>query len=251
MKLCSKCKISKDLNSFHNCSTSKDGLKSSCKECRNSDSVIRRKSEKFKIKDREYRENNKERLKEYKKEYYENNKEEILKNSKKYYNDNKDYINNRNSIYSINNKENISKYQKEYYLNNKEILNEYKKDWFGEKYKSDNVFRLKNNISSLIRSSLKKNGFKKKSKSVDILGCDIEKLKIYLESKFEDWMSWDNYGKYDGSPKSGWDIDHKIPLSSGITEEDMINLNHYTNLQPLCGYINRNIKKDKIYYEMD
>ena len=23
------------------------------------------------------------------------------------------------------------------------------------------------------------------------------------------------------------------------------------NLQPLCGYINRNIKKDKIHYEMD
>lgn len=251
MKLCSKCKILKDFNDFHNCSKSKDGLKSSCKECRNSDNAIRRKREDSKLKEREYRENNRERLKEYKREYYLNNKEEILKNNKKYYNDNKDYINNRNSIYSINNKENISKYQKDYYINNKEILNVYKKEWFREKYKSDDIFRLRNNISSLIRQSIKKNGFIKKSKSLDILGCNIEEFKIYLENKFEDWMSWDNYGRYDGNPKYGWDIDHIIPLSSSITEEDVISLNHYTNLQPLCGYINRNIKKDKLYYEMD
>ncbi len=160
-------------------------------------------------------------------------------------------MNSRNSIYYSKNKENISKYQKEYYVNNKEILNEYKKNWFNEKYKSDEIFKLKNSIRTLIRTSLKKSGFEKKSKSVDILGCDIEEFKIYLESKFEDWMSWDNYGKYKGYPKSGWEIDHKIPLASAKTEEDIINLNHFTNLQPLCGYINRNIKKDKIYYEMD
>jgi len=251
MKVCCKCKVLKEFSDFHNCSRSKDGLKSSCKECRNSASVIRRMNEDVKLKDKEYYIINKEKIKKYKKEYYTINKEEILEKNKEYYNDNKDYINNRNKNYTINNKENISKYQKEYYIINKEILNEYKKSWFSEKYKTDNVFRLKNSISSLIRSSLKKNGFVKKSKSVDILGCNIEELKIYLESKFEDWMSWENYGKYDGSPKSGWDIDHNIPLSAGSTEEDIINLNHYTNLQPLCGYINRNIKKDKMYYEMD
>ena len=29
-----------------------------------------------------------------------------------------------------------------------------------------------------------------------------------------------------------------------ITEADIINLNHYTNLQPLCSYTNRNLKRD-------
>jgi hypothetical protein len=60
-------------------------------------------------------------------------------------------------------------------------------------------------------------------------------------------MNWDNKG----NPKDGiiglnktWDIDHIIPLSSATCEEDLIRLNHYTNLQPLCSYYNRFIKKD-------
>jgi hypothetical protein len=90
----------------------------------------------------------------------------------------------------------------------------------------------------------------KESKSIELLGCSIDEFRLYLESNFEDWMNWDNYGKYNGSPMSGWDIDHKIPLSSAKNKEDLEKLNHYTNLQPLCSYINRNIKKDKINYEM-
>lgn len=49
MKKCSKCKKSKDLNCFYNKSKSKDGFGYVCKECK---SDI----------DRQYRENNKEKL---------------------------------------------------------------------------------------------------------------------------------------------------------------------------------------------
>ena len=42
-------------------------------------------------------------------------------------------------------------------------------------------------------------------------------------------MSWDNYGFY------GWHVDHIIPLYYGKTEIEMINLCHYTNLQPMWG----------------
>ena len=61
-------------------------------------------------------------------------------------------------------------------------------------------------------------------------------------------MTWENKGLYNGELNYGWDIDHIIPLSSAETEEDIIRLNHYSNLQPLCSKINRDIKKGKLNY---
>ena len=61
-------------------------------------------------------------------------------------------------------------------------------------------------------------------------------------------MNWENKGLYNGTFNFGWDIDHIIPLSSASCKEDIIRLNHYTNLQPLCSKINREIKRNKINF---
>ena len=52
------------------------------------------------------------------------------------------------------------------------------------------------------------------------LDYSIQELKKYLESKFEPWMSWDNYGSYrkklwndSDSSTWTWQIDHIIPHS--------------------------------------
>jgi hypothetical protein len=102
------------------------------------------------------------------------------------------------------------------------------------------------NIRNLIGHSIRKKGFIKKSKTNDILGCSFEELKQHLESKFEPWMDWNNRGLYNGELNYGWDIDHIIPVSSAKTEEEILKLNHYINLQPLCSYTNRCIKRDKL-----
>ena len=82
----------------------------------------------------------------------------------------------------------------------------------------------------------------------DILGCSFEEFKIYIESKFEDWMTWENKGLYNGEYNHGWDLDHIIPISSAKTEEEVYKLNHYSNFQPLCSKINRYDKKDRLEY---
>ena len=159
---------------------------------------------------------------------------------KKYYIDNKDSLNLKRRS-----KDN-SEYMRDYYLKNKELLrknnNEYKKN----RIKSDVLFKLSTQIRTSINNSIKRNGYNKISKTYDILGCSFEEFRIYLESKFEVWMTWENRGLYNGEFNYGWDIDHIIPVSSAKNEEDIIKLNHYTNFQPLCSYINRDKKINKI-----
>ena len=73
----------------------------------------------------------------------------------------------------------------------------------------------------------------KKNKTFEIVGCSPQFLKEHLEKQFVDGMTWEN--------RSEWHIDHKIPLSSAKTEEELYKLCHYTNLQPL--WAEENLKK--------
>jgi hypothetical protein len=160
----------------------------------------------------------------YEKQYREKNKERIKQNAKKY---------------RQNNKETIKLQDKNYRENNKDKINTYRRN----RIKTDQLYRITSNIRSLIRQSFKYKGLKKNTLSEQILGCSFEEFKLHLESKWESWMNWNNYGLYKPNELNyGWDIDHIIPLNTGNTEEEIIKLNHYTNLQPLCSYTNRNIK---------
>ena len=107
------------------------------------------------------------------------------------------------------------------------------------------LYNITHSISVLIYMSLKLKGYKKNNRTEKILGCNFNEFKEYIESKFEPWMNWDNHGKYTGNKNETWHIDHITPLSSAKTEEDIIKLNNYKNLQPLDSYINQVIKKDK------
>lgn len=101
-----------------------------------------------------------------------------------------------------------------------------------QRYKID---RLKNNLRSRISKIV--NGVVKHGSAIEDLGCSLEDLKIYIQSKFELNMTWDNYGH------NGWHIDHIRPLSSFDLEnpEEFKKACHYTNLQPL--WAKDNLKK--------
>ncbi len=120
---------------------------------------------------------------------------------------------------------------------------------YNDRLKTDVIFKIRHNLKVNLRKQFKSIGSKKKGKTIEILGCSITEFKLYLENRFDNWMNWDNYGLYNGENNFGWDIDHIIPISSAVTIDDLIKLNHYTNFQPLCSYINRDLKKDNLNYE--
>jgi len=150
--------------------------------------------------------------------------------------------------------EHISEYGKKWYIKNKgdtkfkafrrEERREYEREYKKKRYHSDILYKLSDIISSAIRLSLNEKGYTKKCRTYRILGCTYEEFKEHIESQWEDWMSWDNHGKYNGEGNCGWDLDHIIPVSSAKCEEDIIRLNHHSNIQPLCSYVNRHVKRD-------
>ncbi len=117
-----------------------------------------------------------------------------------------------------------------------------------ERQKNNVLYRLRRMCSNAIKEGFRRKGYTKKTKTYQILGCSFEELKSHIESKFEPWMKWENQGLYNGTENYGWDLDHIIPISSAATEEEIIKLNHYTNFQPLCSYINRVVKRDRLDY---
>ena len=94
----------------------------------------------------------------------------------------------------------------------------------------------------MISGSFKRKNISKNDKTEEILGCSIEEFIVYLQSKFEDGMTLENHGE--------WHIDHIIPLATAQTEEDVIKLCHYTNLQPLWAKDNLT-KKDRLDWKSD
>jgi hypothetical protein len=215
-KLCQHCKESKSIEEFGLYKKYKDGRNVICKKCNVSKLKKYRETEKYKL---------------YISEYYK--KENISKRQKEYM-----------SQYNKDNKDNLKVQKEEWRKINKEKIKTQKRKWNKLQKEINVLYNLSQLISSSFRKSFKRSGFSKKSKSIEILGYSFEEFKLYLESKFEPWMTWENKGLYNGELNYGWDIDHIIPISSAITEEEIIKLNHYTNLQPLCSKVNRDIKKD-------
>jgi hypothetical protein len=93
-------------------------------------------------------------------------------------------------------------------------------------------FRLRCNLSSRISNAIR--GIAKSKQTIELLGCSVDDLKVYLESKFKDGMSWDNYGK------NGWHVDHITPCARyDLSDpEQQKQCFHYTNLQPLWAIEN-------------
>ena len=249
MKVCSKCKEEKEQTEFYKRKTSKDGLRTECKEC-----------VKF------YQEENKDRIEEYRKNYQINNRE-IIKEKKKIYREkNIEDILINNKIFYDENKKKLLQQKKDYYESNKEIIKEKvmnrynsqkndedflekkringrinckkhrdnNKEKISQRIKErklkDPLFKLTDSIRTLLWVSINKMGFSKNGRTQEILGCSFEEFKIYIENLFQEGMSWENHGD--------WHLDHRTPVSWAKSESEVYDLNKYENFKPMWAFEN-------------
>lgn len=106
-----------------------------------------------------------------------------------------------------------------------------------ERRQTDPLFALITRFRVNFHQSLKKRDMIKRSKCAEVLGCTWKEFTDHIESRFLPGMSWDN--------RSEWHIDHIVPLALAKTEQDVIDLNHYSNLRPLWKRDNL-LKSDSI-----
>ena len=271
-KVCSKCKISQPIENFNKHIRCKDGLSYECKSCNKEykrkqsqdPEVLRKRKEKYYGRTKEQIDllNIKKRARKRKITLEEIIKEDKIindaeKSNMKYcytclrtldkssfskHKISKDGLNTickecKNEVTRKYNKDNITDITEKkivYRKNNWDYILGRQKKYTKKRKNEDPIYKLSLNIRVRVKTYFKCKGISHKlSKSTqEMIGCSPQELREHIENKFVDGMSWDNYGTY------GWHLDHIIPLASANTKEEIIKLNHYTNLQPLWALDN-------------
>lgn len=176
--------------------------------------------------------------------YYEENKREFLEYQMGYHKRNREQILENMAEYQKQNKEKLSKQKKVYYLETGKKKQqecraqpEFKarrRIKSKQARKENPVANLVNNLRSRIPHALKSKKARKAGKTIELLGCSVQELKVRLEEIFLPGMTWGNYGFY------GWHVDHIKPCASfdlSKPEQQKICF-HFSNLQPLWAVDN-------------
>lgn len=237
-KCCRCCKIKSVKNFNYNTKTGKYYTRCTiCSEKNNKESKEYYNKNKYK-KQTYYKTLSAETIKkrkEYAKEYYKKNKDKILERQKRYKElhpevKKRDLIKAKERIKK--NPQKQKKYRLEYYKNNSKKIIKRGTDFTAKKIKNNVEFKLQHSLRSRLRAAIKNKC--KTGSAVRDLGCSVSEFKVYISNKFQDGMTWDNWGL------KGWTLDHIIPLSKfDLTDrEQLLKACHYTNMQPLWAIDN-------------
>jgi len=192
--------------------------------------------EERKLQQNKYYQKNKEKIK----ENYHNNINEMREKSRKDYQKNithnrerekKNYRKNIVHNRELNNKnyQKRKEYFKIYNKIHKDRMNLTQRNCHKRRYNVDIDYTLRTLLRDSVRRIVTEYKGKKLYKSLDLLGCTIIKYRNYIEKQWLPGMDWSNH------TKTGWHIDHIIPLSAfDLTKpEEQLKAFNYKNIQPL------------------
>ena len=196
----------------------------------NAETIRVKQAEKYQLK--------REHYKEKARNHYHENKEEIAKKHSEYWKENAEHLKQKKREYLAANRERARRWNKRYRDANRQKLT----DKLRERRRNDPFLRLREAIRGSVRAYLGSNKTRR-SATFEIVGCTPDFLRSHLEKQFKPGMTWENYGSH-------WHVDHRIPLASGNSPEEIMGLSHWTNLQPLEAMENL-LKSDKMPLAID
>lgn len=187
------------------------------------------------------------KMKIYGKRYRAENLEKVHLAGKRYYEANKERIQERHRknglAYYYTHRERELERHKIYNQENREKINERTRRYEKERRAKDPLFRLRKQLRTLVNSGLSRKGYKKNTKTEQLVGCSADELITHLLATYKA-----TYGvEWDG--KEPVHIDHIKPLS-GMSESELLKAQHYTNLQLLKAHDNL-VKHDSLEWSLD
>ena len=144
--------------------------------------------DKKKAQDKKYREANREKIREIHRKWREKNREHVNAKARENYYKNPQAQRERQDRYIAAHLEKEKQRRHNYKINNREKVAAY-----ARKRREEPVYRLKTNIRTLIKNSIKYKGHQKNTKTEQILGCTIDEFITYLQSKFQEGMTLENH----------------------------------------------------------
>lgn len=200
--------------------------------------------------DKEYRASRKEQIAEYNKKYREENKEVILAKSKEKWERNGEKYREQKRQYRKENKERISeerrKHRKEHpevykarYQKSKDESMARCKEYQKRRKSIDPLYAFKEKVRSNINQILMRKGVKKNCRTYQILGCSLEEFTAYIEEQFMNM-----YGVSMFDIDEPLELHHRIPIHTAKSEEEVLRLNHHSNLVLLTKIDHRNLHKE-------
>lgn len=243
MKICRLCNVEKPLEEFSKRKDQKDGLHFWCKPCLSAKKAesYQKNREKTLATCKAYAQRNAAQVAEKRKAAYQRDKEKYRAKRKAQYKAdpeaakikarkwreaNPERVAANAAKNRAKNREQRRAYQLEYQKKNRESYNAYQLEYRKRRYKTEPLYALESLCRSRILIAMRKQGFRKTSPTCEMVGCTYEELIAHLESQFAPGMTWENRA-------TEWHIDHRTPLSSAKTAEELVALCHFTNLQPL------------------
>jgi hypothetical protein len=234
-RVCTVCGKRKRWEDYHKDAQKSSGIRPDCKDCVRERLRQRQKTNEYKEYRAKYVEEKRDLINKGKKRRYQADPEKHRKQALESYTRHRTRRLHEMRERYQSNKDSYLEQAKNWVEKNRGKVRAIKTAYKNRQRKSSPVFVLAERCSKRIRHAITSHGYRKNSRTEEILGCSWRHFKAHIESFFLPGMSWDNV--------TTWQLDHHIPVAAATTVHWLEVFNHWSNWKPM--WTKDNLSKNK------